>query len=398
MRFYAGVNGNYDTGLTGFALDANGNVQNAASVGAEGVAGIYGTKRNRRSVFSLNYQGSYRHYTNIRNFNGTDQNVSLLVSRQLNSRSTFGMGVSAGTTNRAFGINSISGFVDPNFIGFGAPAAEIFDNRIYYGSGSANYIWQRTARSSVSLIGSGFITRRTGRVLFGANGANTGADYAYRVTRNQSISVGYNYLFFNFTRNFGDTHGHGVYVGYAARIARKYNLALRLGGLRIENLFVRSVEVDPVIAAIVGIQSTTEVAHNRSLLPNGGISFGGPLTRRSNFDISASLGAVPGNGVIITSRNWNGGASYNYTGLRRLGFGASLFYNQMSSLIGAAQKFSSVNGNFNLTPRLTESLHLNMTVGTRRFLEGPTNGFRRNSYFATLGLFWSPGELPLNFR
>lgn len=398
MRFYAGASAGYDNGLTGFALDPNGNVQNAGSRGVEGIAGVYGSKRTRRMIVSLNYQGSYRQYTNITGFNGTDQNITLSASRQLDSRRAFGVGVVAGTTNRAFGLNSINGFIDPNFIGFGTPAAEIFDNRIYYGSGSANYIWQKTSRTSVSLAANAFLTRRTGKVLFGANGAGASADWAYRLTRNQTLSVSYNYLFFNFTRGFGDTHGHAVLAGYSARIGRKYDFSIRAGGIRLETLFLQRVEVDPVIAAIVGIQSTQSVAHRVGYLPSGSLSFGGSLTRRSTFAVSAGLFAVPGNGVITTAKNWNAGASYSYTGLRRLGISAAYFYNRMSSVVGNNQVFSSLNANANASTRIAGDLFMSLNLGNRRFLDGPTNGFRRNSYFATLGLFWSPGDVPLSFR
>jgi hypothetical protein len=398
FRFYAGVTGTYDTGLTGFALDANGNVQNAGSKGVEGMAGVYGSKRSRRTLISLNYQAGYRQFTNIRGFNGTDQNITASVSKQLNSRAAFGLGVNAGTTNRAFGLNALNGFIDPNLIGFGVPTAEIFDNRIYYGSASANYIWQKSSRSSLNLLGNVFATRRSGNVLFGANGAGAGADYGYRLSRNQVISVGYNYFLFKFTRGFGDSQGHALSVGYGTRVARKYDFAVRLGATRLESLFLQRVDVDPVIAAIVGITSTQTVAHNVGFLPNAGLSFSGPLTRRSTFGLSAGLFVLPGNGVISTSRNWNGGFNYNYTGIRRLGLGGSLFYNKISSVVGQAQTFSSVNGSASVSSRVAGDVFASFNAGLRRFLEGQTNNFQRNSYFVSLGLFWSPGDTPLNFR
>lgn len=398
FRFYAGVTGNYDTGLTGFALDANGNVQNAGAQGVEGVAGVYGSKRSRRMLVSLNYQGGYRQYKNISNFNGMDQNITLSLSRQVTGRAAFGLGASAGTTNRAFGLNALNGFIDPNFIGFGAPTAEIFDNRIYYGTGSANYIWQKSSRSSVSLNGNMFITRRQGRVLFGANGLGAGADYSYRLSRNQALTLSYNYVFFNFTRGFGDAHGHAVNAGYSVRMGRKYDFSIRAGGIRMESLFLQSVNVDPVIAAITGITSTQTVAHRVNYLPSGSLSFSGPLTRRSVFNASAGMFVVPGNGVITTSRNRNSGVSYNYIGLKNLSLGASFFYNQMTSVVGNKQAFSSINGVGTASTRLAGDFFLTATGGQRRFLQGNTNNFQRVSYFASLGIFWSPGEVPLSFR
>ncbi|MDX2267008.1 MAG: hypothetical protein NW208_02815 [Bryobacter sp.] len=398
FRVYAGVNYLYDTGLTGFGLDTNGNVLNSAAQGVEGVAGIYGAKRNRRSYINLNYQAGYRQYNNLRGFNGTDQNITLQYSKQVNARQAVGIGVNAGTTNRAFGIGSLAGFVDPNFVGLGLPTAEVFDNRIYYGSGSVNYIWQRTARSSVSFSGAGFATRRTGNVLFGVNGANASADYAYRLSRNQTINIGYNFLYFNFTRGFGNSQGHGMFVGYATKLARKYDLSMRFGGLRMQNLFLQQVDVDPVIAAIVGISQTTQVANRSLYVPTGAISFSGPVTRRSSFSVSAGLFATPGNGVITTSRNWNAGASYSYTGLRRVGLSGGVFYNNISSFTEDRRKFETVGTYLSVAPRLTGDFHWGFNIGTRSFLSGTVNNFRRNSWFFSTGLYWSPGELPLNVR
>jgi hypothetical protein len=398
FRYYLGATAAYDTGLTGFALDENGNVQNAGSKGVEGIAGVYGSKRSRRSLVSLNYQGSYRHYTNIRGFSGTDQNITASFSKQINARTALGVGATAGTTNRAFGLNGINGFIDPNLIGFGLPTAEVFDNRIYYGSGSVNYIWQKSSRSSLSLLGNTFLTRRSGRVLFGVNGAGAGADYGYRLSRNQLINVSYNYFLFNFTRGFGDSHGHSLSLGYSARIARRYELSLRVGATRLESLFLQKVDVDPVIAAIVGITSTQTVAHNVRMLPNAALNFTGPLTRRSSFGVTAGHFVLPGNGIVSTARNWNLGANYGYAGLRRVSLGASLVYNKLSSVIGPAQTFGSVIGTGSASSRVAGDLFATLNAGTRRFLEGPTNNFQRNSYFVSLGLFWSPGETPLNFR
>jgi hypothetical protein len=210
--------------------------------------------------------------------------------------------------------------------------------------------------------------------------------------------VGYNYLYFNFTRGFGDTHAHGVYAGYALKVARKYDFAIRAGGMRMENLFLQRVQVDPVIAALTGVTATQQVAYRVNYLPTGSVSFNGPLTRRSYFGLSAGLFAIPGNGVLATARNWNGGASYTYTGLRRVGLNGSVNYNEMSNIVGQSQKFRTVGSIFSVAPRLTDNWHWGFSVGSRHFLEGTVNNFQRNSYFVSTGIYYSPGEVPLNIR
>jgi hypothetical protein len=400
MRFFAGVNGIYDSGLTGFRLDSNGNFPGFAAKGVELLGGVYGSKNFRRALLSLSYQGSYRQYTIENGFNGLDQSLALGYRKQLNARSTFNMDVNAGTTNRLFGLQGLNGSINQlNALALN-PVNELFDNRIYFGAGSLGYSYQRTARSSITLFGSGNLVRRTGNVLFGLNGASAGAAYNFRLDRRQTLSIGYNYFFFNYTRNFGDANGHGAQLTYSTSFGRRITVQAQGGVNRMELLTLRNVAVDPVIAALIGIFNTSEVSYSILYLPTGNANITARLSKSNTLAFSGGLFVIPGNGVIGTSRNTNVGGSYTYSGLRRVNVGGGVFYNRTSTLNGPIANFTSVQTSFNASSRLRSDLFLTFTAGTRNFLNAPTlnSNFNRNAVFLNVGLAWSPGEIPLAIR
>jgi hypothetical protein len=398
LRFYAGLNFTYDSALTAFAVDSTGRVANNSIYGVDGVLGVYGVKRFRRGQIGLNYQGGYRQYANQDGFNGTDQTLSLSIAKQPNARSAIQFAASIGTTNRAFGIPILGGIVDPSFAAFALPTNEIFDNRLYYGNASVSQSWQRTARLSFSVHGNLFLTRRTGNVLFGMNGAGAGADIAYRLSRRQTIGIGYNYFLFNFTRNFGSSHGHGASMLYSAQLGRRSRFDLRAGTNRMDIIGLRTQEVDPVIASLIGVTSVQEVFRNVTYLPNIVASFSSAITRKVGYDITFNTMAMPGNGVINTSRNNNASFGVSYTGFREWSIGGSVGYNRMSSISGDAQVFESLQAGMSTSRRITSDFFFTLTAGNRKFYQSTTNLLNRNTYFVTGGIYWSPGATPLAIR
>ena len=398
LGFFAGVQGSYDNGLTGLSLNSSGQLTNGASLGVDGYAGVFGSKRIRRGSFGINYVGHYRHYTRISNFNGADQNLSIFTNRQLTKRSTLSFNASGGTTNRPFGMQMFGMNMDSMGGGIFAPNAELFDNRIYYGSGGLEYVLQKSARLSYGMSGSGFFTRRTGSILFGVTGTSASGNVAYRISRRQTISVGYQFIFFNFTRNFGDTYGNGAQVGYSIQMGKRTQFAFQGGAMRLESLGLRSSQLDPVIAALIGVSTVQEVFYNTFYLPTGNASLTFQPNRLHSFSVSAGMMASPGNGVINTSRMTSAGAMYNYTGIRNLGINVSSFYNRMSSLVGDNQSFESMQTTLGLSRRINSQLFASFNLGNRRFLQSSTNTFQRNSNFAALGITWSPKEIPISIR
>jgi hypothetical protein len=408
INFYAGVLGTYDSGLTGLQLDAQGNPINSALKGIDATVGVAGSKRLRRGNFGINYNAHYRQYTGgfiagvrrdgFNNFNGTDQSVSIFTSRTLTKRSSVSSNITGLTTNRGFGNLGMLPGLFQNQTNFFSPTGEIFDNRIYFASGTGEYNYQKTARLSFGASGTGMITRRTSGLLFGVNASFANGNVAYRLSRRQTISAGYQFLNFNFTRSFGDTYGHGVFVGHSIQIGRRAQLANQVGMMQIESLGLRTVSVDPFIAALIGISTTSEVFYSKSWLPTINSTFNYRVNRLHSFDLNASHGAGPGNGVINTARMTTAGAGYAYSGIRDLGLSVNGFYNRMSSMIGANQIFSMFQLSASANRRISSSLFATVNAGQRKFLSSATNNFRRNSLFVSAGITWSPREVPVSIR
>ena len=398
ISFFAGATGTYDSGLTGFALDANGKINNSIAAGLDGFAVVFGSKRLRRGSVGINYSGHYRNYPSQSVFNGTDQTLGLFANRQLTKRSTLSFFTSAMTTNRAFG-NSFAGLsIDPTLGSIFGPTGEVFDNRVYFMNGNLEYSYQKSARLSFSLSGNGFLTRRTGQVLFGTNGATTNAMASYRLSRRQTISGGYQFLMFNFTRNFGDSYGNGAFGGYSLQLGKRAQLSLQGGFFRLESLGLTQTAVDPVIAALIGISSVQEVFYSKSILPTAQVMFSYRVNRLHSLGFNGGIAATPGNGIINTARSTFAGLNYTYSGIRSLGLGANVQYMKMASLIGVNQTFESLQSSVNASRRLSNQIFFTVTAGNRQFLSTTTNGFKRNSYQVAAGFTWSPREIPVSIR
>jgi hypothetical protein len=302
------------------------------------------------------------------------------------------------TTNRPFGYAFAGAGIDPTVGSVFGPNGEIFDNRVYFANGSLEYTYQKSTRLSFSLSGNGFITRRTGNVLFGVNGTANSANVAYRLSRRQTVSAGYQFFMFNFTRNFGDSYGHGAFGGYAVQLGKKAQLSLQGGFYRLESLGLTSVAVDPVIAALIGISSVQEVFYSTSIMPTAHATLSYRLSRRHSMGFSGGIAATPGNGIINTSRSTFGGANYSYTGIKNLGLGANVAYTKMASLIGTSLVFESIQSSLNASQRVTDQIYFTVTAGNRRFLQTTSTNFRRSSVFFSAGFTWSPREIPISIR
>lgn len=398
ISFFAGAMGAYDSGLTGFALDSNGKINNSIAAGVDGFAGVFGSKRLRRGSVGINYSGHYRNYPSQGAFNGADQTLGLFTNRQLTKRSTLSFFASVMTTNRAFGNSFAGGSIDPTLGSIFGPNGEVFDNRIYFGSGNLDYSYQKSARLSFSISGTGFITRRTGQVLFGVNGTSTNAMVSYRLSRRQTISAGHQFFMFNFTRNFGDTYGNGAFGGYSVQLGKRAQMSLQGGFFRLESLGLTSTAVDPVIAALIGVSTVQEVFYSKSILPTAQVMLSYRVNRLHSFALNGGIAATPGNGIINTARSTFAGANYTYSGIQNLGLGANVQYMKMASLIGVNQTFETVQSALNASRRLTNQIFFTVTAGNRKFLGTTTNGFRRNSYLVSAGFTWSPREIPVSIR
>lgn len=392
FRFYAEVTGVYDSGLTPFTTNTNGNLINVgATYGEEVGFGVIGTRQWRHDKLSLEYKGTYRHYTNNPFFNGTDQFLNLAYSHMLSRRVTLDIKETAGTTSLANGGFAYLPLTNTDL--FAVPANELFDQRTNYMQSRVDLTWQKTARLSFGFGGEGFVVRRSTLALAGLNGYAARANAAYRLSRRQTVSASYVRTYFDFQRAFGNATLDTATLGYSVGLSRRWDFAMQAGGIRAESLGLTQVALDPAIAAILGQGVAIVTFHRTVYLPTAEAR----LIRRfdrSAFTVGYSLGASPGNGVYLTSRQNAATAQYDYSGYRRLTVGVNASYNELSTLGQSLGKYTNVQGGTGITYKLLRDTHIELRYDYRHYTT-QNSFFLKNSQRVSLGLAFSPGETPL---
>jgi hypothetical protein len=157
---------------------------------------------------------------------------------------------------------------------------------------------------------------------------------------------------------------------------------------------LQTVALNPVIAALLGQTSTIQAFYREDIYPSGDIS----LTRRfktANLNFFYDQSVVPGNGVYLTSKSENGGASYSYTGIRKVNISVTGGYNRLNSLGQGIQPYSSGTGGAGMTYTLPWSLHF-VARYDYHYQQIEDLTYKHTGYRVSAGLTFSPGKVPLS--
>ncbi len=394
IKPFLSVGGVYDTGLTAVSVDATGKIPQTDDFGGEVGFGAIGYKRWRRTVLGIDYRGSLRKYARASYYDGSDHMLSLSVTRELPGRTTLVLREAAGSFARSFGLASGYAPFDPAIAG--VPMNELFDSRTTYLSSMANLRFQKSARLSFGIGGSGMIVRRRSGALVGSTGWNASGDVSYRMNRSITLGADYSFGHTAFTKAFGSSDIHSAGFNATFRLGRRWELGLRAGAARVAMLSLVRVDFDPIVAAILGQPFGVVVFRDTYFIPSSGAKLT-RVFRRSVFSIDYRNEPTAGNGVYTTSRSQGSGASYSYTGLRRLNFGFSASYMTYVSLSQELGKYKSYSGGAGANYRLKNWLHLTSAYDVRKY-DVSEAYLRRLNHRVTLGLAFSPGERPLPLR
>jgi hypothetical protein len=394
IKPYLSLSGIYDTDLTPVSVGATGTIPKVSSYGGEIGFGLVGHKRGRRTVVGIDYRGGLRMYAGHSYYDASDHTLSLSVTRQLSGRTSLVFREAAGITARGF--RTVSGYspFDPAIAG--VPANELFDSRTAYLSSMANLVFQKSARLSFSIGGSGNLIRRRSSALFGSTGWNASGDVSYRISRSVSLGADYSYGHTFFTKGFGTSDIHSAGINATFRVGRRWDLGLRAGAARVAMLSLMRVEFDPVIAAILGTTSGTFAFRNTYFIPSSGARLSRTF-RRSLFSIYYDNAPSAGNGVYAATKYQNVGASYSFTGLRRLNFGFSGGYGTFTSLSQGLGRYTNYSGGAGASYRIKSYLHVSSGYDVSKY-DLSQGQFRRFRHRVTIGLVFSPGERPLSLR
>ena len=392
FRYYFDVTGIYDSGLVPLVTNAQGNLINVGGAyGVETGFGVIGSRRWKRDKLSLEYKGAYRQYSVSDVAQGLDQFLNLAYSRQLTRRLILDLKDTAGTTSLANGAFSYLPLTNTDL--FAIPANELFDIRTNFVQSRVDLTWQQTARLSFGIGGEGFVVRRSSLLLAGLDGYDARANVAYRLTSRQTVSGDYSYTYYDFQRAFGDSKLQSVSLGYSVGLSRKWDFSLRGGGIRIDSLGITQVAIDPAIAAIVG-QNFADVTYKQVVYAPLGEARLMRRFDRSSLTLDYSMGASPGNGVYLTSRQTAGTVGYSYTGVRRWTFALNSGYTELSAVGQTLGKYTNLQGGGGVTYKLGRETHIQFRYDYRHYTT-QNNIYQMDSNRVSLGLAFSPGETPL---
>ena len=392
LRPYATVSGIYDSGLESIAVNQQGQVSSAASFGEEVGFGINGSRDWQTTGIDLDYRGSLRNYATASNYDAFDNSLLLRVRHQVNRHVMIELQEEAARYTGFFSMPyNLGTYYDPLINGLNSN--ELFNTPTFSLMSSARVVYQRTSRLSFSAGGTGFVVRRPA-ALFGAEGVIGSGDVAYRLTRYQSIGVAYTYTHFSYTHQVGSADLQGVSLNYSARMGKHWEFAMLGGGYRVRSRQVAEAQIDPAVAAIFGVAFGTQIFDRTLYAPH----YEGHLTRDFHHSVW-SLGYVrtmmPGNGVYSTSGYQNGQMSYAYNGIHKVSLqcGASYYgYSSVAQTIGAYSSYGVGGG---ASMKISQAFSLIARLDGRHY-DVDSSALVRNSYRATLGIAWSPGDRPLS--
>ena len=252
FRFFADVNGVYDSGLQPFALNSKGNLVTINGLyGVQLDVGAYGVHNWQQATLGLDYQGSFYEYDNASQYDGTTQNLALGFTYQKSRRLIFGFRENGGTSSVGYGS---PGYFTPgapqNIVN--QPTALLFDSRIYYAQSSANVTYVLSARTSFTFGGEGLFVRREAAGLAGTTGYNAAGSIQHRLTKTKTIGVEYEHLYFEFPPAFGLSNSNIAQGFFATSLGPHWTFALHGGAFQTNAVGLQQVALSPVVAALLG--------------------------------------------------------------------------------------------------------------------------------------------------
>ncbi len=396
FRPFVDLMGVYDTGLTGVSVQNNrGDLAQDSAFGVEASFGISGSHAWRHTTLGLDYRGSLRHYTRKTYFDGMDHALDFGLTHQMTRRLMFNLRESAGIFSRDFGlINGLRSSVPFDPGSSYLPNTDFFDNRTMYISTQADFTYQKSARLSFNGGGDAFAARRRSEALYGVTGASARGDVQYRVARYTTIGTAYSFSHFRFSKGFGGSDIHTLAGTYAVRFTKRLEFSSYLGVFRSETKFIQSVPIDPVVAAIIGVSFGNRIIHRIDISPAAGARLAYNF-KRAVASIGYTRGTTPGNGLFLTSVTSTVDGQLSYNGFKYWSAGIIGGYTTSTIISNVPGNYKGAHGGFTLARKLFPATHLRLVFNAQQYDSSSFAKYNRLIYRASLGLSFSPGDLPV---
>jgi hypothetical protein len=393
LRFFVSANGIYDTGLQPFSVDSTGHLATVGGLyGTEIGAGVYGVHNFHHGRLGLDYKGTYRHYTNDSFFDGTDHTLALGYTYQKSRRVLFDFREAAGTVSQGTSFGAIPVLASSVV----TPSSLLFDNRMNYLQSTMDVNYLLSGHTTLTLGGDGFGVWRKATGLIGMEGYSLHGKILHRLSKRTTLAVNYQHSHYDFPKAFGESDINSFTGTFATQLGPSWIISIEGGAYMAEVQGLQQVAVDPEIAALLGVFTTQRTFYQKSIYPqwDAGLS---RRFRRASLSFQYQSGATAGNGVYLTSRQDSGAASFSYTGIRKWSFTVGGGYSQLQGIGQNLQPFSQFTGGSGITYALTHAIQMLARYDARH--QEIINGvYLQNSYRATVGISFSPADIPLSFH
>jgi len=391
FRPYIGVAGIYDTGLVPVSVTSTGQIPSTDLYGVEVNLGAYTYHVWKHTTLALDYKGDIREYS-THYWDATDQFLSLILTHQPTQRVTFTLREQGGLYSNNYFLSSALGSLDPNYLQL--PQNDIYDNRVIFLGVSGDLTYRLTHRLSFNVGGEGSLVRRQSSALYGMTGAVARGDLEYRISRHSTLGADYRFTHFEYTKGFGGSDIHSVGLNYSTQLSPHVQLSARVGGARVQSSSLTEVTLDPALAALLGVSESIQAAYRLNYVPDIQVRLTDSF-RRSQFSLGYLNQVIPGNGVYLTSKNNSVNASYSYSGVRHWNFGANATYGRMTALVQTVGAYTAYGAGVGITRDVGKGLHSVLRLDSRHYDIASGSMFAHTEYRMSLGVNFSPGDLPL---
>jgi len=394
IRFFASLTGTVDDGIVPITVDSSGKIPTlGALVGVEASVGAYGSKTFRRSQLGIDYKGSYRHYNENSYYDGSDQSASIGYSMQPTRQLQVNFRGVGNSISRGLGAFSTIAVSDVGQIV--GPTSLLFDNRVNAVQGGMDFNYQKNARLSFVAGGDAYTVRRQSSALVGVNGYTLRGGVQYQYSKSTALTANYNHTHYDFPRAFGESDINGLELGIGHRLSRRWGLQISGGAFRAETEGLQRVGLDPAIAAILGTGTVIQAFYRVTVLPSYSASVTGSY-RLFSVSAVATRAVNPGNGVYLASSAENYTGTYSYTGLRKASFGLTGGYSKLGSIGQALSQYGQYVAGVNADYKLFRYTSITARYDYRLSVIDLV-GYNRRANRFTLGLTFSPAEIPFSW-
>ena len=394
LRFFANASGIYDNGLQPFSLDGKGHLVTVNGLyGVEAAIGAYGVHNFNHAKLGLDYKGTYRHYTEQSFYDGTDHTLALGYTYQKSRQLVFDLRQAAGTVSQGTSFAGSFPTLPDSIV---TPSSLLFDNRANFLQSIMDVTYLKSARTSFTFGGDGFGVWRKAPGLIGVQGYDLRGSIRHRLSERTTIAANYVHTHFDFPKAFGESDINSYTATWATQLGQFWTVSLSGGAYMAEVQGLQQVSIDPAVAALLGVTTTVETFYRRSVFPQ----WTAELTRRfhrASFTLQYQNGASSGNGVYLTSRDESASGLFSYSTGRKWNFNMRAGYSRMDGIGQNLQPFNQITGGAGVTYAITRPIHV-IAQYEARHQKIVDAIFRETSYRATVGISFSPGDIPLAFH